>query len=522
MTSKLRIALAVLALAAVPTARAAAQLPDAATLKVEARASVDAHADRLGRIADAIFSYSELGFHEVKTVALVTKTLEDAGFRVERGLVGMPTAYRATYGSGSPVIGLMADYDCIPGASQKPGVLEHDPVVAEGPGHGEGHNTNPPTVMGAAIAMKELMAKYHIPGTLVVFGGPAEELGQSRGYMVKGGLFDGVDAVMDAHIGTRFGTSYGLSNLAIASVQWTFHGQEAHSATSPWAGKSALDGVELMDAGMNYLREHLPLEMRFHYVITDGGEQPNVVPAKATVWYYLRHTDFAKLEDLLDKTRTVAQSAAAMSQTTVTEHILASSWPLNGNKELATLLQSNIEEVGMPHWSTADVAFAEAFQKAMGKDVVGLPTEVTPIRHLSQGSSSSDVGDVTWIVPYARLSFPSQVEGTLGNHHWSAAIAVATPVAHKGLVVGAKALAGTLVDLYTDPANLRRIKADFAQQVAGVQWRSLIPDGQEPPIEINADKMAKWAPLLAPHYYDPDSPKTFLEEWGVPYPPKGR
>jgi aminobenzoyl-glutamate utilization protein B len=261
--------------------------------------------------------------------------------------------------------------------------------------------------------------------------------------------------------------------------------------------------------------------MRFHYVITDGGEQPNVVPAHATVWYYLRHTDFAKLEDLLDKTRTVAQSAAAMSQTTVTEHILASSWPLNGNRELATLLQKNVDAVGMPDWSSDDVAFAKAFQKAMDADVVGLPTAVTPLRHLSQGSSSSDVGDVTWIVPYARLSFPSQVQGIKGNHHWSAAIAVATPVAHKGLVVGAKALAGTLVDLYTDPSNLVRIKADFAQQVAGVKWRSLIPDGQKPPIEINADKMAKWAPLFAPYYYDPDSPKTLLEQWGVAYPPKG-
>lgn len=497
-----------------------AQAPNVPTLKEEASRIIDERADRLGRIADAIFSYSELGFQEVHTVRLLTRTLEDAGFRVERGVAGMPTAYRATYGSGAPVIGLMADYDCVPGASQKPGVPRQEPVIEGGPGHGEGHNTNPPTVLGAALALKELIDRHALSGTVVVYGGPAEEVVASRGYMVNAGLFEGVDAVIDAHIGTEFGTSYGLNNLAIVSVQWTFEGVQAHGAR-PWTGRSALDAVELMNAGMNYLREHLPLDMRFHYVITDGGDQPNVVPAEATVWYYFRQTSYENLVDLLEKARSVAAGAAQMTGTTVNERILSGSWPLNGNRVLAELLQENVDRVGMPHWSPDDIAFAEAFQRGMGMaEPSGLSTRVRPIQASSQGSSSSDVGDVTWNVPYARLSFPSQVDGTLGGHHWSAAIAVATPLAHKGIVVGSKAIAGTLIDLITDPARVEAIRNDFERQTAGVTWKSLIPPDATPPTFLNTAKMATWRPLLEPYHYDPDSPKTLLEEWGIPYPPE--
>jgi aminobenzoyl-glutamate utilization protein B len=496
-----------------------AQVPSAGQLKAEAYALIDANGDRLGRISDAIFSYAEIGFQEVNTVKLLTETLEEAGFRVERGVAQMPTAYRATYGSGSPVIGLMADYDCVPGASQWPAALTHSPIVQGAPGHGEGHNTNPPTTIGAALALKTLIDKYDLPGTVVVYGGPAEEVVASRGYMVNAGLFEGVDAAMDAHIGSSFGTSYGLNNLAIVSVQWTFTGVQGHGAR-PWTAKSALDAVELMNAGMNYLREHLALDMRFHYVIPGGGDQPNVVPAEATVWYYFRQTSYEDLVELLERARLVAQGATLMTGTTVSERILSGSWPFNGNKSLAELLQSNAEAVGMPDWSPEDVAFAEAFQHAMGKeDITGLPTEVSPIVRSVQRSSSSDVGDITWNVPYVRLRFPAQIEGTLGGHHWSAAIVPATPVAHKGIVVGAKALAGTVVDLFTDPQHLQTIKADFARDTEGVTWTSLIPPGTEPPTFLNTEKMARWRPLLEPYYYDPGSPQTLLEQWGIAYPP---
>ncbi|MCC7415525.1 MAG: amidohydrolase [Acidobacteria bacterium] len=498
-------------------AGARAQAPDPAQLKREASQAIDANGDRLGRLGDAIYSYSEVGFQEYETVKLITGELERHGFKVERGVAGMPTAFRATAGSGSPVIGLMADYDCVPGANQRPGVLQRDELLAGAPGHGEGHNAGPPTIMGAAIAVKDLLAKYKMPGTVVVYGGPAEELLASRVYMVNAGLFKGVDAMLDAHIGNSFGTSWGLNNLGIASIEWTFHGQQAHGST-PWAGHSALDGLELMNIGMNYLREHLPLEMRFHYVTSFGGNQPNVVPPEAKVWYYFRHQSYAELTDLIEKARVIAKAAAAMSFTTVDERVLSGSWPYNANKALAQVLDRNIQDVGMPEWSPADKTFAQEFQQAMGAKPTGLATKPTPIRGDSQGSSSNDAGDVTWQVPMARLSFPSQVSGGTG-HHWTSAIVPATPVAHKGIVVGAKALAGTLVDLFAVPSNLQAIKADFARQMEGVTWKSVVPAGATPPTYLNTELMEKYRPQLQKYYYDPDSPKTYLEQLGVAYPP---
>lgn len=510
--------LSVLALAFVLTAESVwAQAPDAARLKQEAFQAIDANADRLARLSDAIFSYSEIGFQEYNTVKLITGELEKNGFIIESGVAEMPTAFRARWGSGSPVIGVMADFDGVPGANQRPGVLTRDELVPGAPGHGEGHNTGLPTIIGSAIAVKDLLQKYGLPGTIMVFGGPAEELLASRVYMVNAGLFKGVDAMLDAHIGSVFSTSYGLNNLAIASIEWTFKGEQAHGSR-PWGGRSALDGVEIMNIGMNYLREHLPLEMRFHYVTSFGGNQPNVVPPEATVWYYFRHQSYAELEALLGKARIVANAAAAMTFTDIEERVLSGSWPYNANQALSEVLDRNIQAVGMPQWSAEDQAFAAAFQKARGAEPTGLATRPNPIRGDSQGSSSNDAGDVTWQVPMARMRFPAQVSGGT-THHWTASIVPATPIAHKGIVVAAKALAGTIIDLVVVPENLQAIKADFAKQMDGVTWKSLVPPGAKPPTHLNTDLMGKYRPLLEEHYYDPDSPRTYLEEMGVTYPP---
>ena len=495
-----------------------AQTPDPAALKREANQAIDANADRLGRLSDAIYSYSEIGFQEINTVKLITAELEKNGFTIERNVADMPTAFKATAGSGSPVIGLMADFDGIPGGNQRPGILARDELVAGAPGHGEGHNAGLPTVIGPAIAVKNLLAKYKLPGTVIVFGGPAEELLASRVYMINAGAFKGVDAMLDAHIGNSLGTSWGLNNLGIASIEWTFHGEQAHSAGSPWAGRSALDGVELMNIGMNFLREHLELDTRFHYVTTFGGNQPNVVPPEARVWYYFRHQTYPELMQLVEKARVVAKAAAAMSFTTVEERVLSGSWPYNANKALSEVLDKNIQEIGMPEWSPDDKAFAAEFQKAMGAKPTGLASKPTANRGDGQGSSSNDAGDVTWQTPMARLSFPSQVSGGTG-HHWTSAVVPATPVAHKGIIVGAKSLAGTLIDLFVVPSNLQTIKADFAKQMAGVEWKSIVPPGAKPPTHLNTELMGKYRPLLEKYYYNPDSPKTYLEELGVQYPP---
>jgi aminobenzoyl-glutamate utilization protein B len=488
-------------------------------IKDDAFAIVDANADRMGRLSDAIFSYSEIGFQEFKTIKLVTTALSEAGFKVEAGVAGMPTAYMAKYGSGSPVIGLMSDFDGVPGTSQRPASLAHDPIVPGGPGHGEGHNTHQPTLIGAAMAMKAIKDKYNLPGTIIVYGGPAEELLASRGYMVNAGLFKGVDAILDVHIGTTMGTGFGLGNLAIISAEWSFKGRSAHGA-SAWQGRSALDAVEIMDVSTNFLREHIDPPARLHYVIPNGGQQPNVVPTDATVWYYFRHNSAQNVWDLFQRARKTAEAAALATDTLVTERILSASWPFNGNRQLAELVQSNIELVGMPKWTPADQAFARAYQTSMGVKVTGLDTEVKPLREVTQGSSSSDAGDVTWQAPYIRLTIPAKPEGELAGHHWSAGIAPATPIAHEGIAAATKVLVASMIDLMTKPAALAEIKTGFARQLAAYpKWKSLIPADAEPPIHLNTEEMGKYRAALAPFEYDPGSAKTYLDFLGVAYPP---
>lgn len=499
---------------------AAAQVGDAYEYKLQAYDYIDENAEKLGRINDAIYSFSEIGFQEFKTIALVEETLTDAGFDVQTGVAGMPTAYMATYGSGKPVLGLMSDFDGVPGTSQTPVSLVHDPLVPGAPGHGEGHNSNQPTLIGAALAVKAIKDRNDLPGTIVVYGGPAEEMLASRGYMVNAGLFEGVDAIIDVHIGSSFGTSYGLSNLAIISAQWRFTGQQAHGARA-WQGRSALDAVEIFNVSTDFIREHMEPAARIHYVIPDGGQQPNVVPGDAMVWYYFRHTTAQNVWDLFKRARKAAQGAALATETEVTERILSASWAFNGNKALAELVHANIETVGMPAWSEDDQAFARAYQKAMGAEVMGMPTEVNPLRHnATQRPSSSDAGDVTWQAPYVRVSFPSKPPGELAGHHWSAGIGPATPLAHKGIAAGAKAVAASMLDMIVYPEKLAAISADFEQQLTQYpRWKSLIPPDAKPPIEWNADVMAKYRSALEEFEYDPASSETYLEFLGVDYPP---
>ena len=491
----------------------------AAKLKSEAFVLIDSNADRMGRLSDAIFSYSEIGFQEVKTIALVKKTLESAGFAVQTGVAGMPTAYMAKYGSGSPVLGLMSDFDGVPTASQKPTSIVHDEVVPGAPGHGEGHNTHQPALMGAAIALKQLKDKYNLPGTIIVYGGPAEEQIASRGYMVNAGLFKGVDAMIDVHIGTNLSTSYGYSNNAIISVEWSFKGKQAHGATA-WQGRSALDAVELTDLALNFMREHIDPPARIHNVIAQGGKQPNVVPAEATGWYYFRHTTAQNVWQLFERGRKAARGAALQTETELSERILAASWTFNGNKELAELVQKNIELVGMPKWTPDDQQFARALQTAMDEPVVGLPMKAEPLKKAAQATGSSDAGDVTWQAPYVRLMFPAKPPGALAGHHWSSAIGPATPVAHKGIAVASKVLAASFIDMMTSPAALTTVKNGFQKQLAEYpKWKSMIPPNSTPPTHLNVREMARYRAALEKYEYDPDSGKTYFDFLGVTYPP---
>ena len=403
-------------------------------------------------IVDKLFSFSELGFQEFWTLEFLQEILEGEGFSVETGCAGIPTCYVATWGSGKPVIGFMGDIDALPETSQRPGVAYQDPLIPMGPGHGEGHNSASAVDIVAAIATKRVMERHGMQGTLKIIPGVAEELVSSRNYMVTAGLFEGMDVMLSTHISSRMSTGYGISGSGLVSTQFTFYGQSAHSAGSPWSGRSALDAAELMDIGWNFRREHLRLQQRSHSIISHGGNQPNVVPSEATVWYYFRELDYPRIKELHELGRTMAEAASMMSGTTFSERVLGAAWPSNMSKPLAEVMHAAIKDVGMPEWTEDDQAMAKAAQKLMGRDTTGLVTEVPDTlseANQGMGGGSDDIAEVSWNVPTIRLRYSGNIPGMTG-HHWSSGIAMATPIAHKGANYGSRVIAMTAIAVAAD------------------------------------------------------------------------
>ena len=496
-TLPLAVALVTLGLTVAP----AGQSPGSP--KVTAFAAVDRNAGEIAKVGDAIFSFAELGMQEVETTALSARLLREMGYTVETGISGIPTALMATYGSGRPVIAIHVEYDAVPSGSQASGVPERREIVAGAPGHAEGHHANAALWIGAAFAVKQAIDTHHLAGTIKLFSAPAEEQGISRPYFVRDGYFKDVDAAFHAHVGSDLSTSYGPRQYAIMSVQYEFFGNTAHAATSPWTGVSAADAVKLMDIGWDVLREHLPPTQRSHSVIVNGGIQPNVVPDFATIWFYFREATYEGANHLYTRAKQVAEGAALMTGTTWKETILSACWPTRDNRTMAEIVQTNIDLVGLPVWTEEEQALARRIQQAAGVREIGLDTTPTPLREAVQSPSSNDSGDVTWTVPHGRITFPSNVPG-VPFHHWAAAIAGQTTIAHKGEVAGAKVLAGSIIDLLTDPARLAKAKETFREEVAGSPYRSLLPPDQKPPVDLNADEMAKYRELMRPHYLTPD------------------
>ena len=493
-----------------------------AELKEELFAAIEARGKLTQEIVDSIFSFSELGYQEYWTSEYVTGILRDAGFRVTTGQAGMPTAFDARWGSGRPIIGLQTDIDGLPETSQKPGVAYHDPLIPGGPGHGEGHNSGMAVVVTAALALQEIMEANGIPGTISITPGVAEELVGSRNYMVRADMFSDLDAMIQTHVSSGFTTNWGESSSGLVSTMYTFHGQSAHGASSPWAGRSALDAVELMDVAWNFRREHLRLQQRSHSVIYNGGNQPNVVPSEATVWYYFRELDYRHIVELHEIGTTLAEAAAMMTGTTVTERIVAATWQRHYNKPIAEALYENIALAGMPEWSEADQEMARAVQRMMGReDPRGLSTEVgsppSGPQGVNMGGGSDDIAEVSWNLPTVGLRYPANISGTTG-HHWSSGIAMATPIAHKGSTAGAKATAATVIDLLTRPQILEAAREYFEEQTRDTKWESLIPDGVVPMIEIYEEKMARYRPELERLRYDPSQYSNYLEQLGITYP----
>jgi aminobenzoyl-glutamate utilization protein B len=498
--------------------------PRTARLKNEAVKDVESMQDFTQQMVDSIFSFAELGFQEVETHRYLVDILKKNGFTVQEGIAGIPTAFMATWGSGKPVIALGSDIDGIPQASQKPGVAYHDPLIPGAPGHGEGHNSGQAVNITAAIAVKKLMEREKLPGTIRIWPGTAEELVGTKAYFVREGFFKDVDVALFTHVGDNLGVSWGdASGTGLVSVEYTFRGQTAHSAGAPWRGKSALDAVELMNIAWNYRREHLPLEHRSHYVITDGGDQPNVVPRTSSVWYYFRQTTYPRIKELWQIGDEIAKGAALMTGTELMPtRVLGAAWPRHFNRIVAETTWANIQKVGLPKWSEDDQTLARALQKELGSNPRGLSTRLAeqlsgPVRE-NRGGGSDDIGDVSWSVPTVTMRFPSNIPG-LPGHNWANAIAMATPIAHKGATAGAKVQAMTMLDLLLKPALVEQAWDYFRNvQTKELKYEPLIRPDDRPAIDLNKEIMEKYRPELKKYYYDPSRYKTYLEQLGISYP----
>jgi aminobenzoyl-glutamate utilization protein B len=519
------LALPVAAQTATSPAAAPAANPRLDALKAKAVEGVQKRAKLAQVINDKIFSFGELGFQEFETSKYLSDLLEKEGFTVKRGVAGLPTGWTATWthGSGGPVIALGSDIDGIPKASQKPGVPTRDPLVPGAPGHGEGHNSGQAMNIVAALALKELMQKENISGTLMLWPGVAEELVAGKAFMVRDGVFQGVDATIFSHVSDNLSVSWGQPDgTGNTSVLYHFHGSSAHAAGKPWVGKSALDGVELMNIGWNFRREHLRPEQRSHYVILDGGDQPNVVPSEATVWYFFREQSFDAIARNFAAGNKIAEAAAMMSDTTVDHEIVGTAAPQYFNKPMAEAAAANMAKVGLPQWDAADQALALAVQQSIKSDKQeGLATKLTgiePPKEKPLSGGSDDIGDISWIMPTITIRYPSNIPG-LPGHNWANAISMATPIAHKGIVTGSKVMAMTLVDLFVDPALLPAAKSFFTDvQTKDQKYQPVLTAKDKPMVTLNANIMAEFRPAMSKFYYDEKKYPSYLDQLGIKWP----
>lgn len=506
----------------------------AVAMKADLAGQIDSMKKLAQVMTDTVFSYGELGFQEFETSKYLTGVLEKEGFKIERGVAGIPTAWVASWGEGKPVISLGSDIDDIPQASQKPGVAYNSPLIEGAPGHGEGHNSGMPLNIIAAMAVKKVMEREHLKGTIRLWPGIAEEQLGAKAYYVRAGMFKDVDAVLFAHVGNNLNVTVGpTTSSGLVSVEYMFKGESAHAAGAPWRGKSALDAVELMDIGWNFRREHLRLATRVHNVITNGGDQPNVVPPNASVWYYYRELDFENIKKLWQLGDTMAQAASMMTDTTWTSRVLGTAWPGHFSVPIGEAMYENMKKVGLPQWSDDDQKLAKAFQAEMKVPVRGLASKIPELRKPKPaedaeaeggpapqptGGGSDDIGDISWVVPTVTLNYPSNIPGGPG-HNWANAISMATPIAHKGVIAGAKVQAMTLLDLITNPELVKKSWDYFNNvQTKTTKYQSLLRPDDKPAIWLNKKIMDEYRPKMKEFYYDPSKFDTYLEQLGITYP----
>jgi len=460
--------------------------PGAAQDRVRAKAAALRHATSLeGEIANMameLWQYSEIALTETRSSAFLADILEREGFRVTRGVADMPTAFVAEWGSGSPVVGVLAEYDALPNIGNAAAPRRQAREDGHLHGHGCGHNLFGSASVAAAIALKRTLDEQKIAGTVRLFGTPAEETIVGKVYMARDGLFDGLDGVVEWHPGQVTEVTNG-PGLAMNNFTVEFRGQASHSAADPWNGRSALDGVELMNDGVNLMREHIRTTTRIHYVIPNAGEAPNVVPEYAKAWYYVRDTARASVEGYYAWIQDIAKGAALATRTEVTVSLVTGAHEYNLNRPLQEAMEANLRAVGAPQFTAEEQAFGRQLQEYLGTKTTGLADTIRPLAdkpHPPSGGST-DVAEVSWIAPTVGLSVVTAPEH-VPWHSWATTAYHGTPGAAKGAWVAAKVMALTGVDLFTDADLRQRARAAFLAKTGGASYRSPLPAGQRPPV----------------------------------------
>lgn len=442
-------------------------------LKEQSLAYLESNYDLYKQNALAIWNYAEVGYKEIKSSRLHVQTLLDNGFTVDTGVAGIPTAFVATYGSGKPVIGILAEYDALPGLSQE-AVPEKKPVAGKDAGHGCGHHLFGTASVAAGTAVKKLIEEKKFAGTIKVFGCPAEEGGSGKVYMVRAGLFNDVDVVLHWHPDDENGVTM-TSALANSSAKFRFYGTSAHASSAPEKGRSSLDAVEAMNYMVNMMREHIPQETRIHYVITNGGRAPNVVPDFAEVYYYVRHPKRDELKKIFERVVKTANAAAMGTETKIEYEIIGGTHDLLLNRSLASVMQKNLERVGGVHYNEAEINFAKQIQASFDKPpAIDSAAYIKPLKmQADAGGGSTDVGDVSYAVPTVGLRAATWVPGTAA-HSWQAVACGRTDIGMKGMMIAAKTMALTAIDLFTTPILIEQAKAEFIKARGDYKYEALL------------------------------------------------